>query len=203
MNFNIDRFFASFTVTLTGLAGFAAPTLATTTSLTNPCPLIYYEEPHNSRYVLPAACPPNAATRSLNRQSQLSSQLPVLVSESTTAGTVQPLLPSVEPAPIGTVQLQASRANVQLKNMTNTQITYQAIGHTPQRNLVAKTDIVLRDVPTPVTITFLRPDAGLVRVTMVENSGSGALVLMLAEATGLSNSQTSVRIQSNGNVLAY
>jgi hypothetical protein len=203
MNFNIDRFFASFTVTLTGLAGFAVPTLATTTSLTNPCPLIYYEEPHNSRYIVPAACPPNAATRSLNGQSQLSSQLPALVSGSTTVGAVQPLSPPVEPAPIEMVQLQASRVNVQLKNTTNTQITYQVIGHTPQRNLVAKTDIVLQDVPTPVTITFLRPDSGFVRVTMAKNSGSGALVLTLAEATGLSNSQTSVRIQSNGNVLAY
>ncbi len=203
MNFNIDRFFASFSAISTGLAGFAVPALAATTPLTNPCPLIYYEEPYNSRYVLPAACPPNAATRSLNGQSQLSSQLPVLVSGSTTAGAVQPLSSPVEPAPIGTVQLQASRVNVQLKNTTNTQITYQVIGHTPQRNLVAKTDIVLRDVPTPVTITFLRPDSGFVRVTMAENSGSGALVLTLDEATGLSNSQTSVRIQSNGNVLAY
>jgi hypothetical protein len=49
----------------------------------------------------------------------------------------------------------------------------------------------------------LRPDAGLIRVTMVANAGSGELVLMLDEATGLNDSQTSVRIQSNGNVLAY
>jgi hypothetical protein len=93
--------------------------------------------------------------------------------------------------------------NVQLKNMTNTQITYQAVGHTPQRSLLGKTDLVLQDLPTPVTITFLRPDAGFVRVTMATVAESGVLVLTLDEATSLSDSQTSVRVQSNGNVLAY
>jgi hypothetical protein len=202
MNFNIDRFFVPSSIVLsglTGLVGFAASALAATTALPNPCPLIYYEEPYNSKHVLPADCPPNAATRSVNGQNQLS----VVVPTSAPVSTLQPLLPPVEPAPIGTVKLQAGRVNVQLKNMTNTQITYQAIGHTSQRTLVAKTDLVLQDLPAPVTITFLRPDAGFIRVTVAANSGSGALVLMLDEATSLSDSQTSVRIQSNGNVLAY
>jgi hypothetical protein len=199
MNFNIDRFFVPSSIVLSGLAGFAAPALAATTSLTNPCPLIYYEEPYNSTHVLPADCPPNAATRSLNGQNELS----VVVPTSVPVSTSQPLLPTVEPAPIGTVQLQAGKVNVQLKNMTNTQVTYQAIGHTSQRTLVAKTDLVLQDLPAPVTITFLRPDAGFVRVTMATIAESGVLVLMLDEATSLSDSQTSVRIQSNGNVLAY
>jgi hypothetical protein len=200
MNFNIDRFFVPSSIVLSGLAGFAAPALAATTSLTNPCPLIYYEEPYNSTHVLPADCPPNAATRSLNGQNELSVVVPTT---SVPVSTSQPLLPTVEPAPIGTVQLQAGKVNVQLKNMTNTQVTYQAIGHTSQRTLVAKTDLVLQDLPAPVTITFLRPDAGFVRVTMATIAESGVLVLMLDEATSLSDSQTSVRIQSNGNVLAY
>jgi hypothetical protein len=209
MNFNIDRFFVPPSIVLTaltGLTGFSVPVLATTTSMTNPCPRIYYEEPYNSSRISPVACPPNAATRLRNEQSQpvnkLPSQLPILVPGTTASPSQQPLSP-VEPAPIGMVQLQSGRVNVTLKNMTNTQITYQAIGHTPPRNLVSKTDIVLQDISSPMTITFLRPDAGLIRVTMVANSGSGELVLMLDEATGLSDSQTSVRIQSNGNVLAY
>jgi hypothetical protein len=203
MNFNKTvRFFIPSSILLsgiTGLLGFALPALAATTSLTNPCPLIYYEEPYNSSHVLPADCPPNAATRSLNGQNQL----PVLTPGSTTVSTLQPLLPTVEPPPIGTVKLQAGRVNIKLKNMTNTQITYQAIGHTSQRTLVAKTDLVLQDLFAPATITFWRPDAGFVRVTMATIAESGVLVLMLDEATGLSDSQTSVRVQSNGNVLAY
>jgi hypothetical protein len=205
MTFNIGRFYATSSIVfsgLAGLAGLAAPTLAATASLTNPCPQIYYEEPYNSSHISPAACPPNAATRLLNGPSQPSSQLPVLVPGSDTSNPL-PLLPPVEPAPIGTVQLQAGKVNVQLKNMTNTEIAYQAIGHTKERTLAGKTDLVLQDLPAPVTITFLRPDAGFVRVTMAANAGSGVLVLMLDEATGLNNSQTSVRVQSNGNVLAY
>jgi hypothetical protein len=203
MNFNISRFLAQFSIGLAGLTGLASPALAATTSLTNPCPRIYYEEPYNSSIILPATCAPNAATRSVNGPSELSVQLPTLIPGSATVSTSQPLLPPVEPAPIGTVQLQAGKVNVQLKNMTNTQVTYQAIGHTSQRTLVAKTDLVLQDLPAPVTITFLRPDAGFVRVTMATIAESGVLVLMLDEATSLSDSQTSVRIQSNGNILAY
>lgn len=78
-----------------------------------------------------------------------------------------------------------------------------APGLAQQRTLVGKTDLVLQDLPAPVTITFLRPDAGFVRVTMVANPGSDVLVLVLDEATGLNNSQISVRVQSNGNVLSY
>jgi hypothetical protein len=203
MNFNISRFLAQFSIGLAGLTGLASPALAATTSLTNPCPRIYYEEPYNSSLILPAACPPNAATRSVNGPSELSVQLPTLIPGSATVSTSQPLLPPVEPAPIGTVQLQAGKVNVQLKNMTNTQITYQVIGDTPQRALAGKTDLVLQNLSTPITITFLRPDAGFVRVTIPASGESGVLVLVLDEAVSLSDSQTSVRIQSNGNVLAY
>lgn len=34
----------------------------------NPCPSIFYEEPHNSRVLTPAGCPPNAITRQLAQQ---------------------------------------------------------------------------------------------------------------------------------------
>lgn len=34
----------------------------------NPCPGIFYEEPHNSRVLTPAGCPPNAITRQLAQQ---------------------------------------------------------------------------------------------------------------------------------------
>jgi hypothetical protein len=34
----------------------------------NPCPRIFYEEPHNSRVVVPQGCPPNALTQQLQSQ---------------------------------------------------------------------------------------------------------------------------------------
>ncbi|BAY63434.1 hypothetical protein NIES22_35220 [Calothrix brevissima NIES-22] len=37
----------------------------------NPCPRIFYEEPHNSRVVVPQGCPPNALTQQLEAQGTL------------------------------------------------------------------------------------------------------------------------------------
>ncbi|MBD2354049.1 hypothetical protein H6G41_05335 [Tolypothrix sp. FACHB-123] len=37
----------------------------------NPCPRIFYEEPHNSRVVVPQGCPPNALTQQLQSQGTL------------------------------------------------------------------------------------------------------------------------------------
>jgi hypothetical protein len=34
----------------------------------NPCPRIFYEEPHRDRVMVPAGCPPNAATLRFERQ---------------------------------------------------------------------------------------------------------------------------------------
>ncbi len=45
---------------------------------TNPCPKIFYEEPHNSQVAVPQGCPPNAYTKRTNPQG-LSSNLNVPV----------------------------------------------------------------------------------------------------------------------------
>ncbi|MBD2627559.1 hypothetical protein [Trichormus variabilis] len=39
-----------------------------TTTKVNPCPRIFYEEPHNNRVLVPAGCPPNALTQQLMKQ---------------------------------------------------------------------------------------------------------------------------------------
>lgn len=44
-----------------------------TNSKTNPCPGIFYEEPHNSRVLVPEGCRPNAITRQLEQQGRLTS----------------------------------------------------------------------------------------------------------------------------------
>ncbi|MBD6617593.1 hypothetical protein FNW02_17600 [Komarekiella sp. 'clone 1'] len=40
----------------------------------NPCPRIFYEEPHNSRVIVPQGCPPNAFTQQRQAQGVTSSQ---------------------------------------------------------------------------------------------------------------------------------
>jgi hypothetical protein len=196
MNFPITHLLAPISIVIGSLS---LPAMAQTTSLTNPCPKIYYEEPYNQRLVVPASCPPNAATISQNQQSQL----PTLNPSAMPINTSPQLLPGTEPAPIATVSLKSGRVNVQLKNTVNTPVTYQAIGHTEERILAPLSEVTLRDLPAPVTITFLRSDSGLLKVAPMANAEAGELMLMLNEATGLNDSQASVRVQTTGNVLAY
>jgi hypothetical protein len=197
MNFPMSRLLAPISIVISSLA---LPAMAQTTSLTNPCPKIYYEEPYNQLLVLPASCPANAATKAQTQQSQLP---PLKPDAAMPVDTMPQLLPGTEPAPIATVSLQSGRVTVQLKNTVNTPITYQAIGHTEERTLAPKSEVTLQDLPAPVTITFLRSDSGLLRVAPMANAEPGNLVLMLNEATGLNDSQASVRIQTTGSVLAY
>ncbi len=198
MNFNLNRFFKSISIvsgSIAGLGTFAAIATAVPSAL-NPCPKIYYEEPHNSVRMVPSGCPPNAATRLRNEQSQ-----PPLLAPATTQ--LPPLSPRTEQPAIATVTLQAGQANVHLINNTNASITYQVIGDTQQRTLVGGTDVMLQSLITPVTMTFLRPDGGLVSVVPIASADRGVLVLRLNAATGLSDSQGTVRIQRTGQVLAY
>lgn len=192
-------FLKSFSIVSGSLVSFAMwPSLAQTapTSAVNPCPKIYYEEPHNSQRPAPQGCPPNAANQLQNEQvptAPLTTQSP----------PTQVPAPEQQQTPIITIALQSGNVTVQLKNTTNTQITYQAIGHTQQRTLAASETVSLQSLPAPVTITLLRPDGGLVNVVPVETSEPGVLSLMLNEGMGLNDSQTTVRVQSNGSVVAY
>jgi hypothetical protein len=199
MNFSISRLLTPLSIVM---ASLSVPAMAQTASSTNPCPRIYYEEPYNQLLVLPSSCPPNAATKSQSQQSQ-QSRLPTLNPNAAPVNTAPQLLPGIEPAPIATVSLSSGRVTVQLKNTVNTPITYQAIGHTDERILAPRSEVTLQDLPAPVTITFLRSDSGLLRVEPVVNAGPGQLMLMLNEATGLTDSQASVRVQTTGSVLAY
>ena len=179
------------------------PSLAQTapTSAVNPCPKIYYEEPHNSQRPAPQGCPPNAASQLQSAQvpvAPLTTQAPP-----NQAPPNQAPLPEQQQTPIATIVLQSGKVTIQMRNTTNAQITYQAIGHTQQRTLSANESVSLQSLPAPVTITLLRPDGGLVNVIPVEASEPGVLSLMLSEGMGLSDSQTTVRVQSNGSVVAY
>jgi hypothetical protein len=199
MNFNLNRVFNSISIVLGSMAGlgtFSAIATAASPSMLNPCPGIYYEEPHNSVRRVPVGCPPNAATRSQNEQGQ-----ELLLAPSTTQ--LPPMLPVGNQPAIATVTLQAGQANVQLINNTTASITYQVIGDTQQRTLAGGTDVMLQSLIAPVTMTFSRPDGGLVNVQSVASADLSMLVLRLNAATGLSDSQGTVRIQRTGQVLAY
>jgi hypothetical protein len=90
-----------------------------------------------------------------------------------------------------------------MRNAMNTEVTYQVIGHTGQRTLAGGQAVNLQNLPAPVTMTFVRPDGGLVRVTPISGAEVGVLAIALNEASGLNTSQITLTIQGDGGVFAY
>ncbi|BAZ68623.1 MAG: hypothetical protein KME28_17035 [Pelatocladus maniniholoensis HA4357-MV3] len=199
-----------FSSLLIGLPAIPLAASAAPFSAVNPCPSIFYEEPHNNQVLVPQGCPPNAAT--LRQQGQMSGgQNGVVVPINPNVrgvNPIQPPLPATRQSPfvkrprrgIATITPTAGRVNVKLQNNTNASVSYQAIGYTQPRILSGGQEIVLRNLPTPVTITMIREDAGFIHAMPISTSKNGTLTLSLDETANFSNSDTVLRIQSNGQV---
>jgi hypothetical protein len=198
MNFNISLFLKSFSIVLASFVGLTALdsiAKATPTSILHPSPQINGKAPHNGLKSAPQQYPSNATIR-------FNKSLPVMPLVTQAQPTQSPSTEE-EQTVITTIKLTANQVNVRLRNTTNTPITYQVVGHTQPRTLENKKEIMLKDLPAPVSITLLRPDRGLIKVIPVKGSDAGVLGLTLHEAMGLNDSQNTVRIKSNGEVLAY
>lgn len=185
---------------LIGLSGIPLAASAAPTSLLNPCPGIYYEEPFNNTHLVPQGCPPNAATQRLSEGQAPNQQTNVITPSRTRIPRAQPPLPETIENAIATITPMDGKVDVKLQNNTNTRITCQAIGYTDSRSLAGREEIVLQDLPTPVTITVVRQDGGLLKATPMPASTPGILAVSLDETTTLSDNQGVLRIQSDGQV---
>ncbi|MEB3218585.1 MAG: hypothetical protein VKN72_20445 [Nostocales cyanobacterium 94392] len=166
----------------------------------NPCPKIYYEEPYNSKLIVPAECTPNAATMRWNQTGQAVDQSINVVPRTTNVRPIQPPAPEARQSAIATVKpMMDGRVSVTLKNDTNARISYQVITHTQTRILPATEEVVLREIPTPATITLVREDAGWLKVMPISTE-DGMLTLSLDEETTLDDNQGVIRIQKDGQV---
>jgi hypothetical protein len=178
----------------TGL-GVGGETPQAGASKLNPCPRIYYEEPFNSRNVVPQGCPPNAFSQGRQLQGETSSEdilvtpqssgdrattpqatLPsqgetssqdILVAPQTSTDrtTTETTLPSQQQAPRATIALADGRVNIRLVNNTGARVTYQVIGDTEPRSLEGQSNVMLQGINAPATLTFQREDGGLLAVT--------------------------------------
>lgn len=166
----------------------------------NPCPKIYYEEPYNSKVIVPSGCEPNAATMRWKKTGQAVDQSLEPVPPITNVKPVQPPLPENRADAVATVKPQMGKVNVMLKNDTNARISYQVLTHTKVRYLEAKEQVVLRDIPTPVTITMNREDKGLLRVMPMSAKEDGMLSVTLDEKTEFDSDKGVLRIQEDGDV---
>jgi hypothetical protein len=175
----------------------------------NPCPRIFYEEPFNSTRLVPQGCAPNVYTRTQIEQGRLSVER--YNTGANNRSSVNPTQSSSQTPSsngydgvnvIATIPQGMSAVNVRLKNATNTRITYQVIGQTDQRYLAGGEEVELQNLSVPVTFTLVREDNGFIKVKPISTS-AGQLAVSL-NATGNPNeSQKTLRIQQNGQVLAY
>ena len=118
----------------------------------------------------------------------------------TPSAPLVPPLPEESSNAIATVTPINGKVSVKLKNTTNTAITYEAIKYTERRTLAAKTEVVLKDLPAPVTITLVRPDNGFIQIAATSIANSGLLEVSLSEAPALNEQQSAIRIEKNGKV---
>lgn len=121
-------------------------------------------------------------------------------SNTTPSLPLSPPLPEESSKAIATVTLIGGKVSVKLKNTTNTAITYEAIEYTERRTLAAKKEVVLKDLPTPVTLTLVRPDNGFIQIAAKSATNSGLLEVSLSEGRTLNDQQSAIRIQQSGKV---
>lgn len=195
----------------------------------NPCPRIFYEEPHNSRVVVPQGCPPNALTQRLAAQGLL--PVPATPSQDQTrlgvggeapqpsaipprpatgdqtqqpspgaASTDQTPLLQPRQTPSATIALANGKVNIRLRNDTAANVTFQVIGDTAPRSLQGKSDVTLQGLDAPVTVTFEREDGGQLIVTPQPSSEPGSLEVTFKEATNPAQGRSAMRIERNGSV---
>jgi len=82
-----------------------------------------------------------------------------------------------------------------LTNSTNAQISYREIGHTKSRMLAGKAEIVLQNLPTPLTVTKVREDGGLLKVKPLSSSETRIVAVSRDETTNFDDNQGVLRIQ--------
>ncbi|QSJ17187.1 hypothetical protein JYQ62_37055 [Nostoc sp. UHCC 0702] len=166
----------------------------------NPCPKIYYEEPFNSRNIVPQGCPSNSITQQQQALGSNSSQVtPVSPSVSPTQPTQPSVLPSRQAAST-TIAFANGKVNIRLRNDTGANVTYEVIGDTAPRSLQGKSDVTLQNLSAPVTVTFQREDGGLLLVTPQASSEPGVLEVTFQEATDIRTDRRAIRIEPNGSV---
>lgn len=99
-------------------------------------------------------------------------------------------------AVLARLNAETGRATVMLMNNTGAEVTYEAIGQTPPRQLAADESVRLDSLPMPITITAERQNFGLVDM-VVTVSEEGILNVGL-ERSDFDEVQGALRIREDG-----
>jgi hypothetical protein len=179
---------------------------STSTSPLNPRPSIFNEPPYN-RSEGTSPTDSNAAPTVERTPGNLTPTTPDAQPSPNTSptmepapgSTIQPPLPEQQQAPNMMVTPVDGKINIKLINTTNAVVTYQVVGDTNQRTLTGDSDVTLQNLETPVTVTFVRQDRGLLKVSP-QASSSGLLEVTLDETTNLDEGKSTMRIEKGGAV---
>ncbi|MBW4560246.1 MAG: hypothetical protein KME32_03655 [Mojavia pulchra JT2-VF2] len=158
----------------------------------NPCPRIFYEEPHNSRVLVPQGCPPNALTQRLQAQGQLpANDTSINPSADQTRMGVGGDMPSgnasgVSPNP--TIRQQAPYNGSQ-QMPTDSSAIPNTSGTATQQNSVNQTPLT---GPQQSPIAMVSPTNGRVNIRLVNETGANVAYQVIGDTT-----QRSLRGQSD------
>jgi hypothetical protein len=90
---------------------------------------------------------------------------------------------------------------IKLVNTTNALINYQIVGVTQPRTLGEQSEIVLQNLKTPLTLTYQRPDGGLLLVRPQATATPGMLQVSFGATTDLGADTKSMEVQEDGKVI--
>jgi hypothetical protein len=140
----------------------------------------------------------DALVSSLTGQNQADTgRLPTTIPANGNASQVP--LPEQQQPSSGMVTPINGKVNVNLVNETGATVNYELVGNTTARSLPGKSNVMLQNLPTPLTLNFQRSDHGLVKVSL-QSPKPGMLNVNLTPTTDLSQDKLSMRVQKTGNI---
>ncbi|PHX56126.1 hypothetical protein CP500_006980 [Tychonema bourrellyi FEM_GT703] len=89
---------------------------------------------------------------------------------------------------------------IKLVNTTNAVINYQVVGMSQSRTLGEQSEISLKNLKTPITLTYQRPDGGLLLVRTQATATAGMLQISFGATTDLGADTKSLEVQEDGKV---
>ena len=158
--------------------------------------------------------PPQAKPAAAPATTEPASQEPAKAQPATTQPNATPAAPQATPQtpaqtmaaparfPLPSARVEPSEGVVTIKlvNTTNALISYQVVGDTQPRTLGEQSEIQLKGLKTPVTITYQREDGGLLMVRPQATATPGFLQVSFSATTDLSVDTKSLNVQAEGGV---
>ena len=109
-------------------------------------------------------------------------------------------LPPRFPFPGARVTPVDGMVTIKLVNTTNAVINYQVVGMTQPRTLGEQSEISIKNLKIPITLTYQRPDGGLLLVRAQATATPGMLQISFGATTDLGADTKSLEVQEDGKV---